>query len=127
MAIVCHTAPAPTTPTPPNDSPGGCGDGAAEEDEGGDADGDDGKGRQPGFAQYLNEANAGQRRVCRGFDDGGAARRHRRSNLVDNKVERVIERAHGDDHADGFFLRKRDTSCRCRSRAQRSNRTGMPA
>ena len=58
--------------------------------------------RQAGLVQNPHKTPARQRRRLGRLHDHRAAGRHRRANLVDNQIQRVVEGAERHHHADGL-------------------------
>ena len=63
---------------------------------------------QPRLVEDVDEGEARQRRGARRLDDDRAAGRHRRSDLVDDKIEGMVEGADRDHDAYGLVLREGD-------------------
>ena len=65
-------------------------------------------GRQARFAQDVDQTQARQRRVACRLDDDRATRGDGRPHLMNDQVQRMVERAHCHDHADGLTLGERN-------------------
>ena len=76
---------------------------------------------QPTFAQEGDKAVTGKWRILGRLDDHRTASRNGRPDLVDDQVERVIERADRHDHADGLPLREGNPAHRGRVEVHRDH------